>query len=209
MPPPGTIYVDMDDVLCETARALLAIVEREFGKTIRYDQLNTFEVGEACGLEAHEIRELVRLAHDPEEMLAMAPIKEAVAVLEQWAKAGHEIAIVTGRPPPTYEASVEWLARHRLPYHTFVMVDKYGRFPTENTIALTLPEFAARKFCFAVEDSPTMAKFLAEEMKVPVALLDRPWNRTAGEHSLINRYSHWREIAGALPKRRPTGMMKG
>jgi hypothetical protein len=26
-----TIYVDMDDVLCETARALLAIAEREFG----------------------------------------------------------------------------------------------------------------------------------------------------------------------------------
>ena len=199
MSPTRTIYVDMDDVLCETARALLAITEREFGKMIRYDQLNTFEVGEACGLESSEIAELFRIAHRPEELLVMAPIAEAAAVLEQWSNAGYEIAIVTGRPPSTYEASIEWLARHQLPYHTFVMVDKYDRFATENTIAITLPEFTARKFCFAVEDSPTMAKFLAEEMKVPVALLDRPWNQTAAEHALINRYTHWHEIAVTLP----------
>ena len=194
-----TIYVDMDDVLCETARALLAITEREFGKTIRYDQLNTFEVGEACGLETREIHELFRLAHDPEELLAMAPIEEAVSVLKQWSDAGHEIAIVTGRPPMTYEASIEWLARHRLPYHTFVMVDKYGRFATENTMAISLTELTTKQFFFAVEDSPTMAKFLAEEMKVPVALLDRPWNRMDGTHALINRYNDWQEIARALP----------
>jgi uncharacterized HAD superfamily protein len=199
MPPPGTIYVDMDDVLCETARALLAIAEREFGKTIHYDQLNTFEVGEACGLESREIAELFRIAHHPDELLGMAPIEEAAAVLRQWADAGHEIAIVTGRPPTTYEASVEWLHRHRLPYHTVLMVDKYGRFATEDTTAISLAELATKQFFFAVEDSPTMAKFLAEEMKIPVALLDRPWNRTAGEHSLINRYSHWHEIAQALP----------
>jgi len=201
MTPARAIYVDMDDVLCETARALLAIAEREFGKTIRYDQLNTFEVGEACGLESREIAELFRIAHHPDELLGMAPIEEAAAVLRQWTDAGHEIAIVTGRPPTTYEASVEWLALHKLPYDAFIIVDKYDRFPTENTIALTLPEFAARKFCFAVEDSPMMAKYLAEEMKIPVALLDRPWNRTSDEHSLITRYGHWREIARALPER--------
>jgi len=197
-----TIYIDMDDVLCETARGWLAIAEREFGKTIHYDQLNTFEIGEACGLEPREIQELVRLAHHPEELLGMAPIEEAVSVLRQWSEAGHEIAIVTGRPPTTYEASIEWLARHRLPYHTFVMVDKYGRFSTENTAAITLPELATRSFWYAVEDSPTMAKFLAEEMKVPVALLDRPWNQMDSQHALIGRYRGWDEIAKALHDRK-------
>src|SRR5688572_23237530 len=118
MTPTKTIYVDMDDVLCETARALLTIAERQFGKTIAYDKLNTFEVGEACGLQPHEVAELFRLAHHPDELLGMAPIEEAVSVLRQWSEAGHEVAIVTGRPPPTYEASIEWLGRHQLPYHT-------------------------------------------------------------------------------------------
>ena len=30
-----TIYVDLDDVLCETARHFLAVVEREFDKADR------------------------------------------------------------------------------------------------------------------------------------------------------------------------------
>jgi len=201
MTPTKTIYVDMDDVLCETARALLAIIEREFGKQLVYEKLNTFEVGEACGLQPHEVAELFRLAHHPDELLGMAPIEEAVSVLKQWSEAGHEIAIVTGRPPPTYEASIEWLTRHRLPYHNFVMVDKYGRFATESTIGITLSELASRPFCFAVEDSPTMAKFLAKEMKVPVALLDRPWNRIDSDHPLIGRYQDWDEIAKALQER--------
>ena len=193
------IYVDMDDVLCETAQALLGIAAREFGKTIPYDQLNTFEVGEACGLDMREIEELFRLAHHPEEMLAMAPISEAITVLSHWARSGHEIAIVTGRPPSTYDVSRAWLTRHDVPHHDFVMVDKYGRFATENTVAITLPELAERRFSFAVEDSPTMARFLATEMKVPVALLDRPWNQME-DHPLITRLSDWREIADIFAK---------
>lgn len=199
-----TIYVDMDDVLCETAQAWLAIAERKFGKKIPYERLTTFEIGKACGLEAHEIQELIRLAHHPEELFAMAPIGEAISILAHWARSGHEIAIVTGRPPSTYDVSRAWLARHEVPHHDFVMVDKYGRFATENTIAITLRELAARRFSFAVEDSPTMAKFLATEMKVPVALLDRPWNRME-EHPLITRLNNWREIAAiALRSKEPT-----
>src|ERR1044071_6536788 len=93
-----TIYVDMDDVLCETAQALLAIAAREFGKTIPYDQLNTFEVGEACGLEMREIEELFRMAHHPEEMLAMAPISEAITVLAD-------------RKSTRLNSSHEWISR--------------------------------------------------------------------------------------------------
>lgn len=202
MAPIKTIYVDMDDVLCETARALLAIAEREFGKTIPYDQLNTFEVGEACGLESREIHELFRLAHHPEELLAMEPIEEATAVLKQWNDAGYEIAIVTGRPPSTYDVSRAWLTRYEVPHHDFVMVDKYGRFATDNTIAITLRELAERRFSFAVEDSPLMARFLATEMKVPVALLDRPWNQME-DHPLIIRHKDWPELAQAFSVKSP------
>ena len=62
-----TIYIDMDDVLCHTARGCLTIIEREFGKQIAFEQLTTFDLGQACGLRAEEIAELFRIVHQPDE----------------------------------------------------------------------------------------------------------------------------------------------
>ncbi|HXG51148.1 MAG TPA: bifunctional metallophosphatase/5'-nucleotidase [candidate division Zixibacteria bacterium] len=194
--PSNTVYVDMDDVLCETARGCLAVVEREFGKRIPFDRVTSFDLGRSCGLGPEEAAELFRIMHRSEELLKLEPIGDAIAVLRRWAADGYRIAIVTGRPPSTEEASLEWLERHRVPHDRFLMVDKYGRFATENTAAISLPELAAHEFCWAVEDSEPMARFLADTMRVPVKLLSRPWNRAAGYHPRITRFDHWRELAG-------------
>jgi uncharacterized HAD superfamily protein len=195
MPARKTIYVDMDDVLCETARGCLAIIERQFGRRVAYECLTSFDLGRACELGPEETAALYHIVHHPDELLKLEPIPEAIPILRRWIASGYEIAIVTGRPPATYEPSVQWLTIHEVPHHCFMMVDKYGRFETQNTIAVSLAELTEKSFCFGVEDSPTMARFLAEQMGIPVKLFDRPWNQTAGEHPNIKRYSHWREIA--------------
>ncbi|HEY2919127.1 MAG TPA: bifunctional metallophosphatase/5'-nucleotidase [Candidatus Binatia bacterium] len=196
-----TIYVDMDDVLCQAARHFLVIVEREFGKRIAYEQLTNFDVGQSCGLQPDECEELYRIVHRPDELLSMAPVSDAIAVLERWEERGFEIAIITGRPPETFETSIEWLTKHRVPFHSLTVVDKYSRFPTEQTGAMSLSELAARRFCWAVEDSLLMARYLAGEMKVPVALIDCPWNQTDTEHVGVGRYRHWQAIAKAFTAR--------
>ncbi|MGH7824522.1 MAG: 5' nucleotidase, NT5C type [Candidatus Binatia bacterium] len=200
-----TIYVDMDDVLCETARGCLAIIERKFGKQIAYECLTSFDLGQACDLGIEETAALYHIVHHPDELLKLEPIQGAIPILKQWIAAGFEIAIVTGRPPATYEPSLQWLKRHEVPYHAFTMVDKYARFDTENTIAITLAQLTDHQFYFAVEDSPIIARFLAERMNVPVKLFDRPWNRAAAEHPMITRYNHWHEIAEALLNGRISG----
>ena len=196
---PRTIYVDMDDVLCQTARRFLAILEREFGKRIAYEQLTNFDIGDACNLQPNERDELYRIVHEAHELLNLEPVADAMQVLRQWSARGYEIAIVTGRPPQSQEVSLEWLARHRVPFETFTMVDKYGRFATDDTVAITLNELSARRFCWAVEDSLPMAQYLASQMAVPVALIDCPWNRADAEHSGIARYSAWSEIVETMP----------
>jgi uncharacterized HAD superfamily protein len=198
VPPSKTIYVDMDDVLCETARGCLEIVERVFGKRVAYEQLTDFNLGNACELTPEETAELYHIVHHPDELLRLKPVNGAIAVLNQWMAAGFEIAIVTGRPPATYEPSLDWLVREHVPYHSFTVVDKYGRFTTEERIVVSLSELATKEFTFAVEDSPTMARYLAEQMKVPVKLFDRPWNRATVEHPKITRHNHWFEIAMPL-----------
>lgn len=191
----NTLYVDMDDVLCQAARRFLVIVEREFGKKVDYEQLKNFDIGHSCGLRPEERDELYRIVHRPEELLQMEPIEGALPVLKKWRDDGFEIAIVTGRPPESYEPSLEWLARHRVSYSSFTMVDKYSRFATEKTLAISLAELAARPFRWAVEDSLPMALYLAEPMKVPVALIDCPWNQTLATPGEVRRYPDWPAIA--------------
>src|SRR5215471_6049120 len=105
-----TIYVDMDDVLCHTARRFLDIVERQFGKQIVYDQLTDFDIGHACSLRPEEREELYRIVHESKELLNLQPIDAAVDVVRQWQALGYDIAIVTGRPPESHDVSLEWLA---------------------------------------------------------------------------------------------------
>jgi uncharacterized HAD superfamily protein len=193
------IYVDLDDVLCQAARHFLVIVEREFGKRIAYEQLVNFDVGRSCGLASEERDELYRIVHRPEELLSMTPVKEAIAVLKQWDKQGFHIAIVTGRPPESSEVSREWLAKHRIAHSSFTVVDKYSRFKPDNTKAISLAELSTRRFCWAVEDSLPMAQYLADELNVPVVLLDRPWNQSDEKHVRIRRYRDWDDISAALP----------
>ena len=195
-----TIYVDLDDVLCETARHFLAVVEREYDKRIAYEDLTDFDIGTSCGLAPEETDELYRIVHRPDELMRIAPVGSAIAALGQWANDGYEIAIVTGRPPDSYEPSLAWLARYRVPHQSFSMVDKYSRFNTENTVAIRLDELAQREYCWAVEDSLPMAQFLATQMKLPVALIDCPWNRVAEDHANVGRYGDWPTLAAQMPK---------
>jgi uncharacterized HAD superfamily protein len=195
-----TIYVDLDDVLCQTARHFLIVVEREFGKVVSYEQLTNFDIGTSCGLRTEEREHLYRVVHEPSELMKMAPIEVAIATLRQWVEAGFEIAVVTGRPPDSYEPSLAWLQRYRVPHQSFTMVDKYSRFATENTVAIGLDELAAREYCWAVEDSLPMAQYLGGEMGVPVALIDCPWNRASTNHPSVGRFTDWPSIAHAMPQ---------
>ncbi len=194
-----TIYVDLDDVLCHAARHFLFIVERDFGKRIGYEQLTNFDVGHSCGLGAAERDELYRIVHRSDELLSMAPVDEAIAVLSNWTTHGYEIAIVTGRPPESVEVSLEWLAKHRIAHHSFTVVDKYARFAADSARAISLDDLSSRRFCWAVEDSLPMAQYLASRMRVPVALLDHPWNR-CNEESGIVRYHDWVSLEAAAPE---------
>ena len=73
-----SIYIDLDDVLCQAARNFLVVVEREFRKKVNYEQLTNFDIGTSCGLRSDEREKLYRIVHQPDELLKMAPVAEAI-----------------------------------------------------------------------------------------------------------------------------------
>ena len=73
------IYVDLDDVLCETARAFLGILERDYGKTVDFEDIAWFDLGRSFELEPPVLEDFMRKVHEPEVLSAMKPVDGAVA----------------------------------------------------------------------------------------------------------------------------------
>ena len=194
----SSIYVDLDDVIAATVKAFIAIVKREFGKTVVNEQITDFNLKKSFALTQQEYDHLFDVAHRPEEILKMDTIDGAVEVLSAWSKEGHEISIVTGRLTSTHDSSLEWLANHNVPYNTFTIVDKYDRPNMDPKIAVTLDQLSEMKFSLAVEDSAAMAVYLSNDMNTPVALLDRPWNRKIRLNANVNRYPAWEDLKDSV-----------
>lgn len=189
-----SIYIDMDDVLAESNQTFLTVLEREFGKKMKYSQITTFDLQASFGLTDEEYTHFFDCIHNPDEMIRHAPVAGARQMLKHWHDEGHTIAILTGRPLETREVSLKWLALHEFTHDSFSIVNKYGRASSQGETSISLETLSTRNFDLAVEDSGHMAQFLSEQMGVQVALLDRPWNRTMSFNHNVSRCADWMEI---------------
>lgn len=190
------IYVDIDDVLADTSSCLIHIAEKEFRKKVPFEELTSFDLKVSFDLTQHEYEHFLEMAHQPDEILNIAPIPDAIMALRQWMASGYEISIVTGRPTTTYETTLDWLAAHNVPHDHFFMVNKYARPGMDESIALSMQALSEMKFQFAIEDSYDMAVHLADNMDTQVLLYDRPWNRGPALNGKIRRFQNWDELQG-------------
>ena len=191
-----TIYVDMDDVICETCRGFLKLLQSEFNRYVAYEDVKEFDLSQTFNMSFDEIEEFMERAHHPDILSALIPLPGALETIKNWGDNGYKIDIMTGRPPSTRAYTEEWLERHEVGYNSLNFVDKYGRreFDPSFCEALTLADLAAVRFCLAVEDSAATAEYLAEHEVAPVVLIDRPWNRN-GVGAGIRRMTCWQELA--------------
>jgi uncharacterized HAD superfamily protein len=194
------VYVDFDDVLCETAQALMGLLERMFRRRVRFESIWSFDLSESFGLGPEELASFMVAAHAPEVIEAIEPMEGAAEALRRWIRSGIEVCIVTGRPPSTEAASRQWLKRHKMPCLRLMFVDKYSReFPLHcGPGAITLDRLVRMEFSLAVDDAPMMLDFLAKRMAMPVVVFDRPWNACVKTGGRVRRCRSWSEI-GSLP----------
>jgi uncharacterized HAD superfamily protein len=179
------IYVDIDDVLSKTIEGLIDLLEETHHRRVEVEEVRHFDLGKSFGLADHEVHEFMDRAHSDEVIELIAPAEGAAAILEGWASAGHEVRLVTGRPPSTHSASLRWLERHGVTHTLLHHLDKWNRprWNEEGLPALRFDEIPQIGFDLAVEDSLETAVRLVEDFEIPVALIDRPWNRDLSEVS--------------------------
>ena len=198
-----TIYVDFDDVLCETARVLAVMIKNEFGKDVAYEEIRHFDLTKTFDLDAAQSKRLFEIFHDYDVLMGIAPIEGAAEVIKKWRNAGTEIHIVTGRPPATFQASLDWLEKHGIVHDRLSFVDKYGRNHAhiDGVDILTLDDLKLRKFSAAIDDSPIAISFLVENTENPVIVFDRPWNADLGElenSTQITRCRTWDDVINSI-----------
>jgi len=195
-----TIYVDFDDVLCETARVLASMIKAEFGKDTAYEKIDSFDLTKSFKLNEAETIRLFEIFHDYNVLMGIAPIEGAADVFRQWHEHGLLIHIVTGRPPATFQASADWLKKYGFEYDKLSFVDKYGRNHerVEGVDILTLDDLKLLKFGTVIDDSPVAISFLVENTENPVIIFERPWNADMGDLEnlpQVTRCRTWKEIA--------------
>jgi uncharacterized HAD superfamily protein len=202
----AAIYVDLDDVLSQTIRGLLVLLERRTGRRLAEDQVTSFDLGRCFGLTGPELEDFMRHAHRPEHLSALEPSPGAAETLGSWVARGHDVHVMTGRPPSTRRESRRWLERHGIPHTALRCVDKYGRADWYEDADPALSFAALRDYGFrlAIEDSLEIAVRLIEECGIPVLLMDRPWNRDLsrlGSRAVAGlvRCRDWSEIAERFP----------
>ena len=196
----GRAYIDLDDVISATGEAFVEIMAQHYGREISLDDIQSWDLAQWLGLAEEEIGPFMERVHAPQTLGGMSLIDGAHAAMQQIREMGFVAHIVTGRPPQTSAITRDWLRRQNVPHDELIHVDKYGHnVPSSSQCrVLNLGDVVHQAYVFAVEDSGEMAAFLVEQ-GVPVALMDRAWNRgvemrSLEEKKLIRRCSDWHGV---------------
>lgn len=191
------IYIDFDDVICETAKYFTKLAKDLFDINVPYNQVHFFNLQKSFGLTDTQYDELMIAGHLPENLLAYEETPGASETINKWLDDGHEVSIITGRPFESYESSRSWLDNHGLERVPVVCVDKYGRenFNKDFSYGMTLEELYQLTFDFAVEDSPAAFEHVMHFENCNVAVFDRPWNNKFElPNDRFTRCGNWQEI---------------
>lgn len=192
------IYIDFDDVICETAKYFTYLAKDMFGIDLPYEKVMFFNLQKAFNLNDEQYDELLTAGHLPENLLAFEETEGAAEIINKWLDEGHDVSVITGRPFNSYEPSRQWLDTHGLERVPMFCVDKYGRenFTRDFSFSMTLEDMYNMDFDFAVEDSPSAFKHILHFANCSTAVFDRPWNRGAEfPNESFVRCAGWKEIS--------------
>ncbi|MCQ2395343.1 MAG: hypothetical protein MJ249_13765 [Kiritimatiellae bacterium] len=197
------IYVDMDDVLCETAANLCRLAERAFGKHVPYEKVFQFDLQEVFGLTDDEMKRFMVLSHDFDSLLTHPVTPGAPEALRTLREQGHDVQIITGRPASAHAPTEAWLTRYGLGDFPVTYVDKYGRdacyaHNPDDPPTVTLRELLARSYDLAIDDSPNVLTHLAAWQATRIFVFNRPWNQSFTLAPNMTRVQSWQDILARI-----------
>ena len=179
--------LDLDGVLCDLGPSVAARIADRFGVSSHPSTWRSYDLRLLrLGVPEDRFGAFLDETFDDPDLYTAAPVCDGAApALVELRDAGWRLVGITARPPHLARATLDWLARHRLPvdevHHTVV--------GTKSEVARILGAVAT------IEDNPAEAELLAEVCDS--WLLDRPYNR-ASPVVRARRLSSWDDAVGRL-----------
>ena len=197
------IYVDIDDVLSETAASLCDIAEREFGRHVEYCNVCEFDLQKVFSFTDEEMDRFRVLSHKTEELKSFPVTPGAVEGVRALVAAGHAVDLVTGRPASSHVGTEAWLKSAGLGDFTVSYVDKYDRsqiyaLSPDDPPTVGMAELEARGYDVAIDDSPIVLAKLAAWRKTRVLVYDRPWNADFALSDNMRRIGSWADAMAQI-----------
>lgn len=200
------IYVDLDDVVCDTTSVIVRECNSIYGRSSRLDDIYSFELQESLDLTKDQHNNLMDHIHSEEIQMQMEPIDGAVEYLNVACRRGIQIHIVTGRPPSTYDSTIRWLGYHDVPFDELIFVNKYNRLDNKESVAIqvSFDQIVSNDYKAIIEDSPSAIELSLSLFSCPVIFFSKPWNReyacSLPESKRLYVCDDWEEINKVLDK---------
>ena len=172
------IYIDMDDVICESCVKLAEFARVHFGRDVEVEDMFDYDLRRSFDFDEETYRRYMKKFHSS-ELLNIPETPQSGDVIRGWQADGLHPVIVTGRPTYSNAVTLEWLELHGLGGIEVIHVDKYAKLfnDSEDPLITPFPALAERGFWFAIEDAPNAIRMISEISLCPFALFSRPWNR--------------------------------
>ena len=169
------IIVDVDGVLAETAKAVVALINQQYDTHFTKNDCNTWNRDfKVCTFNQIVIPAMER----PDFVRSLEVVVGAQDYMHRLWKDGHTITIATVLPFGSEPARIQWLTKHGIKFHHFV-----------NTLQLGKHRLRAD---LLIDDKVETVDAFADHSAA--MLFDQPWNRKYNANLTNLRVYGWSDV---------------
>ncbi|TLS36290.1 hypothetical protein [Pseudalkalibacillus caeni] len=171
--------LDIDGtVTCPTS--FISYINKDFNKKFSFDEITQYDLSRLLKITPEQFLNWLR--NKEKEIYTNAPLaKKVKETLAHWEQ-DHELYYISARGSHLHEVTEEWFTKMLLPYDHIELIGKHNKIETIKHHDIDI----------FFEDKHDNACNIAEECKIPVLLMDTPYNRDPIPKQVI-RVKNWTE----------------
>ena len=177
------IAVDLDGVLAESMLVWCDRANKEFGTRVKMEDIDSWSWWKKLPISKDDFYRILDESWD--EWQAIPPTEPEIAKKVARIEKFGNLDIVTGRSKRTVEAARSWVDNQKIRYRNFVRVLGW-----RDKIFLDYDVY--------VDDAPDLMPLISQSPRAWGVLYDRPWNRSVGDMSRVQRAKNWRQVPALL-----------